>query len=114
MRHFHPINLQHHKYISNHKAIEAVLRKTSFRKGTVNCEYRFHKSVNEHQRLVSAEDKTNKFSRQEQKNAVCKDVYIKLKCQLEELIKWQNATILKSLTKYRCDFRFKFNLHNIA
>lgn len=65
MRHFHPINLQHHKYISNHKAIEAVLRKTSFQKGTVNCEYRFHKSVNKHRRLVSAEDKINKFSRQE-------------------------------------------------
>ena len=57
------------------------------------------------------------------KNAVSEDAYIRVKCQLEELIKQQNAAVSKSLTdtlnfwdkvKYRWASAFKFNLHNIT
>ena len=57
------------------------------------------------------------------KNAVSEDAYIRVKRQLDELIKWQNAAVSKSLTdtlnfwdkvKYRCASAFKFNLHNIT
>ena len=56
------------------------------------------------------------------KNAVS-DAYIRVKRQLEKLIKRQNAAVSKSLTdalnfwervKYRWASAFKFNLHNIT
>ena len=55
------------------------------------------------------------------KNAVSEDAYIRVKCQLEELIRRQNAALSKSLTdtlnfwdtvKYRWVSAFNFNLHN--
>ena len=57
------------------------------------------------------------------KNAVSEDAYIRIKRQLEELIKQQNAAVSKSLTdtlnfwdkiKYRWASAFKFNLYSIT
>ena len=73
--------------------------KTLFEKRTSSCEYHFDKSVNKHQRLVSGEDKIDyKILTSGMKNAVSEDAYVRVKCQLEELTKRQNAAVPKSLT----------------
>ena len=123
VRPFNPTILQCDEHISNYKGIEAVFGKTFFEKRTASCEYHFDKSVNKHQRLVSDEDKIDyKILISGMKNAVS-DAYIRVKRQLEKLIKRQNAAVSKSLTdtlnfwdrvKYRWASAFKFNLHNIT
>ena len=98
VRPFNPTILQCDEHISNYKGIEAVFGKTFFEKRTASCEYHFDKSVNKHQRLVSDEDKIDyKILISGMKNAVS-DAYIRVKRQLEKLIKRQNAAVSKSLT----------------
>ena len=98
--------------------------KAFFVNWTTSCEYHFDKSANKHQRLVSDEGKTDyKILTSGMKIALVEDAYIRVKRQLEELIRRQNAAVSKSLTdtlnfwdkiKYRWASAFKFNLCNIT
>ena len=99
VRPFNSTILQCEEHISNYKGREAVFGKTIFQKRTTSCEYHFDKSVNKHQRLVSYEDKIDyKILTLGIKTAVSEDAYIRVKRQLEELVKLQNAAVSKSFS----------------
>ena len=93
---FNPTFLQCDEHISNYKEIEVVFGNTFFEKRTASCEYHLDKNVNKHQRFVSDEGKIDyKILTSGMK---MQSVKMRVKRQLKELIKQQNAAVSKSLT----------------
>ena len=93
-----PSIIQCEEHLSNQNGIEAVFGQDFVENRTASCEYHFEKSVEKHLKLLATEDKQSyKTLATSLKNTMTEEAFIKVKAQLELLIKMQSDSSVKSL-----------------
>ena len=96
---FNPSIIQCEEHLSNQNGIEAVFGQDFVENRTASCEYHFvEKSVEKHLKPLPTEDKQSyKTLATSLKNTVTEEAFIRVKAQLELLIKMQSDSSAKSL-----------------
>ena len=121
---FNPLIIQCDEHLSNQNGIEADFGQDFVQNRTASYKYHFEKSIEKHLKLLPTEDQQSyKTLVTSLKNTVIEEAFIRVKAQLELLIKRQSDSSAKSLmeilrfwekVKSRWAKAYKTNFHNAA
>ena len=121
---FNPLIIQCDEHLSNQNGIEADFGQDFVQNRTASYKYHFEKSIEKHLKLLPTEDQQSyKTLVTSLKNTVIEKAFIRVKAQLELLIKRQSDSSAKSLmeilrfwekVKSRWAKAYKTNFHNAA